>query len=382
MAEAPFVGQGWLNMSTGPVETSAAVRRALGEAFASPHHAAFWPWADALAHRVGRILGFDGQALMLHGSIRTGIYLALANLVTPRMKVLALDNGWWGRLLGEIAAEGGAEVHFLTHPPERAFDGGAVRAALRAHPGTALVTAVHVETNTGIANRIAEIGPVVREAGALFLVDSACSAGAVPFATDAWAVDIGTTGSHKGFGAAPGMAILTLNERAWSQVARSPFSAQRTYASLAFLRQQILVRAGSPYYTQPAPLLRALEAALDEADTAGRDAWFRRHEAAADRFIAGIEQCGARLAYAPANGGAAPGQSATVMVVRYPPGVSDAPFRQRLIEHHGVFVIGNIGAMAGTSFRVGLMSAPQIAAENIERTLEAIADGFAAARTN
>jgi alanine-glyoxylate transaminase/serine-glyoxylate transaminase/serine-pyruvate transaminase len=371
-----------LNMSTGPVECSRPVLAALATTFGSPHRAEFWTFHDDLAARLGKFLDFDGPALMLHGSIRTGLYLALANLVRPGMRVLALDNGYWGRLLGDAAAELGADVRWLRDPWSHAFRGDAVARALREHPATALVTAVHVETSTGLRNRIDEIGPAVRAAGGLFLVDSACSAGAVPFQTDGWCVDIGVTGSQKGFGAVAGLAILTINDRAWRRAEHSLLASSRTYSSLCFLRDQILLRAGPPWYTQPAAILGGLDAALCDAETLGQAAWFERHRKAAAGFLAGIAACGGRsvLAGDGAVGGHAPDQSDTVMVIRYPEGVGDADFRRLLWSNYGIFVIGNIGEFAGTSFRVGLMSAPQIDARNLARTLDAIAAGFGLCR--
>jgi aspartate aminotransferase-like enzyme len=156
-----------------------------------------------------------------------------------------------------------------------------------------------------------------------------------------------------------------------------------TYANLGFLRDQILVRSGPPYYTQSAALLGALDAAQREADTIGQAEWFRRHDAAATSFIKGIMATGANTVLAPAGNSEDLGlqdQSKTVMVIRYPEGVDDAQFRRLLWDKFDIFVIGNIGEFAGTSFRVGLMSAPQIDAGNVAHTLDAIAAGFVACR--
>ncbi|HEV2364109.1 MAG TPA: hypothetical protein VGS12_07935 [Caulobacteraceae bacterium] len=56
----------------------------------------------------------------------------------------------------------------------------------------------------------------------------------------------------------------------------------------------------------------------------------------------------------------------------YGEGIDDERFRQRLAEGHGLFVIGNVGDWKGRSFRVGLMSPPQLEPPAVERTLLAI----------
>jgi alanine-glyoxylate transaminase/serine-glyoxylate transaminase/serine-pyruvate transaminase len=43
-----------------------------------------------------------------------------------------------------------------------------------------------------------------------------------------------------------------------------------------------------------------------------------------------------------------------------------------MLQTHGIAVIGNIGEFAGRSFRVGLMSMPQLEPVHFDHTLHAI----------
>ena len=63
--------------------------------------------------------------------------------------------------------------------------------------------------------------------------------------------------------------------------------------------------------------------------------------------------------------------SDAVMAVAYRNGVDDDAFREMLRKEYGIYVIGNLGAWAGKSFRVGLISPPQLEARNLSGTLDA-----------
>ena len=115
-----------------------------------------------------------------------------------------------------------------------------LRAALREEPAVKAVLLTHNETSTGVTNPIPELAAAVREVApeALILVDAISALGAVPFAMDAWALDLVVTGSQKAWMSAPGMAFAAVGERAWTamETARMPrfyFDLRRARESAA-----------------------------------------------------------------------------------------------------------------------------------------------------
>jgi alanine-glyoxylate transaminase/serine-glyoxylate transaminase/serine-pyruvate transaminase len=368
-------------MSTGPVEVTSRVLRAQMDTFLSPHFDEFWRMHDVTLTMLAQLLRTRGDVLAFHGSIRTGLDVAIANVVRKGTQVLAISNGYWGDLMGEIAASYGAKVIWDRQEPLRPLDPNRVRAALNAHRRVQLVTAVHVETNTGVLNPVGEIGALVRTHGGLYLVDTACSAGAMPVETDAWSIDIGITGSHKCLCAVPGLAILTISGRAWEEIRSNPDRPTGSYYHLSSWFERTITRKHVPPYTQPTTLFFALHAAVSELSEIGHDRWFDLHRRAGTTFRRALRDAGLRML--PDSGRGADGGTAeaalsdTVIAVALPPGVSDAGFRQILLEDYGIFVIGNVGEFAGRSFRVGLMSPPQLEPRNVMATLSAITAAMA-----
>lgn len=72
--------------------------------------------------------------------------------------------------------------------------------------------------HAGVHQSFAGIGEVCRANGTLFLADTVCSLGGVPFFADAWGVDVMYSGSQKALAAPPGAAPLMLNERAFEKL--------------------------------------------------------------------------------------------------------------------------------------------------------------------
>lgn len=361
-----------LNMTTGPVEVSPAVAAAQLAPLFTPHVGAFWQVHDETVAALKRVLKTRHYAFPLHGSIRTGLDVALANVVRPGRRVLAVENGYWGRLIGEWTSLYGAEITWLRGSPLAPIDPDDVSAALRADPGIDLVTIAHVETSSGVVNPVAAVGHAVREHGALYYVDAACSAGAMPYDTDGWHIDIGVTGSHKCLASVPGLAVLTLSDRAHARLAKGEVRPRSNYFDLRRWIATTLERVETPPFTQPTGLILSLLAALREIEARGENR-FAVHRDAASRFMGGVREAGLGMVLdrGPAHNNRE-AYSDTVMAVDYPQGTSDAQFRGALFEEHGIAVIGNIGEFAGRSFRVGLMSAPQLEATNLQATLDAI----------
>jgi len=102
---------------------------------------------------------------------------------------------------------------------------GGVRDAAAAFPGLRAVLLTHNETSTGVTSDIPALADACgRSRGRPAPVDAISALGAVPFAMDAWGLDLVVTGSQKAWMSAPGMAMAAVGPRAWAagETARMP----------------------------------------------------------------------------------------------------------------------------------------------------------------
>ncbi len=85
-----------------------------------------------------------------------------------------------------------------------------------------MIAVVHAETSTGVRNDIESLGR--GKGDALLLVDMVTSLGGIEVAVDGWSVDIAYSGTQKCLGVPPGLAPLTVSERALERIVERPSS--------------------------------------------------------------------------------------------------------------------------------------------------------------
>src|SRR5207244_5683296 len=116
------------------------------------------------------------------------------------------------------------------------FDPDEVRAAIaRVEPK--VVGIVHAETSTGAWQPVEEIARIVREAGALIVLDSVTSLGAIPVEIDAWEIDAVCSATQKGLSGPPGLAPISLGPRAVEALNRRKMKVQSWYLDLTMLQR-------------------------------------------------------------------------------------------------------------------------------------------------
>ena len=149
------------------------------------------------------------------------------------------------------------------------------------------VLLTHNETSTGVENPLREIAAAVRAAApdTLLLIDAISGLGAVPFDTDGWGLDVVATGSQKSWMSPPGLAMISVSERAWSAAAEAKMP--RFYFDLAKARKSLAT--GETPWTPAVGVLFAMDVALEMLEDEGYDRIFARHAACAAAAQAGLQ---------------------------------------------------------------------------------------------
>ncbi len=221
------------------------------------------------------VVAMQGEALLpLEACIRAA---------APRGGSTALNvvTGPYGETFGGWLRSCGAEVVTLTAPFTGAVGADEVARALREHPETGLVSLVHAEAATGNTNPVAEIGAVVREHGALLMLDAVASVGAEPLLTDAWGVDLCVIGGQKALAGPAGVSAVSVSARAWDRIAANEGAPRGSYLSLLDWKERWLDGGRKALPHAPAQLeMLALEAAVDRVLEEGLDSSIARHRAA------------------------------------------------------------------------------------------------------
>src|SRR5262249_57805917 len=128
------------------------------------------------------------------------------------------------------------------------------------------VCATVSETSTGVAHDIAAFGALVGHTPALLFVDAISGLGAMECRTDDWQIDMCATGSQKALMLPPGLAFLSVSDKAWKQIEKNP-SARTFYFDVRKARAS-LQNSDTPY-TPAHTLVRALKVSLKQIRAEG-----------------------------------------------------------------------------------------------------------------
>ncbi|HUD72469.1 MAG TPA: aminotransferase class V-fold PLP-dependent enzyme, partial [Dongiaceae bacterium] len=124
--------------------------------------------------------------------------MAIKGVLRPGDHVVTtvLEHNSISRPLNRLEAAGQITLTRLPAGADHVVEPDAVRRAITRR--TRLVAMTHAANVTGTIQPVGGIGPLVRAAGALFLVDAAQSAGAVPIDVGRDAIDLLAFTGHKG----------------------------------------------------------------------------------------------------------------------------------------------------------------------------------------
>jgi serine---pyruvate transaminase len=282
------------------------------------------------------------EVLVLTASGSGAFESAVANVLSPGERVLVGTWGEFGERWAKLAAAYGCDVHTLSYEWGETPNAGDLAARLR-ETGAEVALLVHSETSTGVVADLESLAAACREAGALGVVDAVSSLGAVPVETDAWGLDVVVTGSQKALLCPPGLAFVSVSERALAK-ARTATSPRFYWDWAGLLKTQ---QEDTTRFTPAVATVVALDTALGLLLDEGLETAFARHRALGRACRAGAKAMGLEL-YSPDED-----RSAVLTAILTPDGVDAVDLRLALRDTHGITIAGGHGAIADRLFRIG-----------------------------
>lgn len=356
-----------LLMIPGPTNVSAKVLRSLARPPLSHVSSDFASILKETLTDLARIFKTSGLVLPLAGSGTLAAEVAMANIIEPGDRVLAVSGGYFGDRLAQIATTLGANVEKFEVPWGSIADPSEVERKLSAASYKALL-AVHVDTSTGAANPVEKLAKVAKSNNALFLVDAVCSLGAMDIRMDDWGIDVCFTASQKALAAPPGLAIISFGPSALKARDERTARMQTFYGDLK--RWAPVMRDPTKYFaTHPVNMIYSLHESCRMILKEGLAERFARHTRLGRAFREAMQGLGLRLL---CSEGAS---ASTLTVVHYPDGVDDQRFRKAIAERYGIAIAGGLGPLAGRVFRVGHMG--NVNRAQVLATVRAVESGLA-----
>jgi aspartate aminotransferase-like enzyme len=307
-----------------------------------------------------RVFKTKSDLLLLTSSGTGGLESAVANLVSPGDEVVVALCGNFGERFAALAAAYGADVVRLEFEWGQPVEADDLARVLANHPKAKVVLLTHNETSTGLTNPLPQLARVGRDAGRIVVVDGVSSISSIAIETDAWGIDVAVSGSQKGWMAPPGIALVSVSDRAWEQQARA--RSPRFYFD--WKEAKSWADKGMTPFTPAIPVAFALQEGLHMLEEEGLDNVYERHARLARATQAGLKALGFEL-YAREGF-----RSNTVTSALPPAGLDVNALRKLLNDKYGVVIAGGQGKMTGKMVRVGHLGA--IAEGDVVQVLWAI----------
>ncbi|MDA1000661.1 MAG: alanine--glyoxylate aminotransferase family protein [bacterium] len=282
------------------------------------------------------------------GTGSAGMEAAVCNVIEEGDKAIICVNGVFGERMCDVAGRYGAQVIRVEAPWGHAIDPQDLKKALDANPDAALVGIIHAETSTGVLQPMEEIGKLCRAHGALLLMDCVTSLGGVPVEMDKWGVEIAYSGTQKCLSCPPGVAPLSMSERAIGKMRERKGKVKSWYFDVTMI-ENYWGSNRSYHHTGPITMNYAIREALRVVLEEGLEARFARHALASRALQAGVEAMGMTMF---AQEGV---RTPTLNTVVLPEGVDDSAVRKQLLNDFDIEIGGGLGAVAGKIWRIGMM---------------------------
>jgi aspartate aminotransferase-like enzyme len=335
-----------LIMTPGPTNVPSRIMQAMTKPMINHRGPEFESLYEKIAQNLKKTFETKNDVYPLSSSGTGGVECAVSNTISPGDKAIVVVNGEFSRRLRDMIKSHGAEVTELNAEDGHAPSRDEIDSVLEKQQNARAFFIVYNETSTGVTLReLDHIGKVLKGRDTLFVVDAISILGGDYLHTDDWNVDICITGSQKCLACPPGLALISINEKAMKVAEKN--HNPRFYFDLVKIRKYH--QDNSTPSTPNLPLFYALDEALQLLVEEGLTQRIERHNQHAQQFYDGLEEMGLQILPEPKL------RSKTVIAVKNPPGIEDKKIRDLLNQKYGVVIAGGMGSTKGKIFRVGCM---------------------------
>jgi aspartate aminotransferase-like enzyme len=295
-------------------------------------------------------IGTKNDVLMLAASGSGAMEASISNLTSPGDTVLVCSAGKFGERWRDLAKAFGCSVEMVSAPYGETWKLEEVRAKLAAGKDIKCVFLQATESSTGVRHDVEAVAKLVRESGsdALLIVDAITGVGTTRLDVDGWGIDVIIGGSQKAVMIPPGLAYLSISDRAWQRMAAA--KSPRYYFDLA--RERKAAAKGESAFTPATALIAGLAAALDYIREAGngdlaigRTALIANAETAATMTRAAAEALGLAL-YAKQS------PASALTAIAPPDGMDSSIIVKAFRDEFAAVVANGQGEMKGHMFRI------------------------------
>jgi pyridoxamine---pyruvate transaminase len=334
-------------MTTGPVEVSPRVLRALGNRMIHHGRPEFIGLYDGMLTDLQRIWKTRNDMVVLHGEGIIGVEASIASMIEPGDKVVVASAGvfgFWFRKL--VEAHGGVPI-IVGSDRRKQTKLESVKEALDQNSDAALVMAVHCDTVSSIVDDLEGICREAKKRGIPTAADAISTIAGQEFRADEWGVDLAIGTSQHCLSCPPGLTPVSVSPDAWKRMESKKNPIRNSYLSFLDMRETWFKGKYFPY-TPLVSEVYAMAESCKEILEEGLDEVFARHHGTAEAVRKGVEGMGLEL-FPEERGSAAE----VVTTFLLPEGIEDSKLIEAVLARHGILLGGGYRDLKGKIVRVG-----------------------------
>jgi len=308
------------------------------------HHRSpdFFPVLDSAKRGLQWLYQTKNDVLILCSTGTGGMVGAVNNFFNHGDRVLVINGGKFGERWTEICKAYDLQVEEIVVEWGYAVKPDMVEKRLKKGKDIKGVFVQATETSTGVYHDIKALASIVKKyEDTLFIVDAVSALVAHDLRTDEWGIDIMVAGSQKGVMLPPGLAFVSVSEKAWAKAEKSKLP--KFYFNFKKERQNLAKNQTN--FTSPVTLIIGLNASLKMLKAEGLKNVFKRHERLANVIRKAVQALGLEL-YSKES----PSNSVTAILA--PPGIDGQAVYKNLREKYGITAAGGQDKARGKIFRI------------------------------
>lgn len=300
------------------------------------------------------------------GTGSAGMETSFVNILEAGDKAVIGINGVFGERMADVVERCGAEVIRIDQEWGGIIDPNRIVETLKKHQDAKVFALIDAETSTGAKQPLEEVGKFLKERDILFLVDAVTSLAGCELKVDEWGIDVCYSGTQKCLSVPPGLAPITVSEKAIRVMHSKKSKVQSWYLDLNMI-ERYWGEERFYHHTAPISMLFALREGLRIILEEGLEERFKRHQTLGDYLKSGLTELGWKLF-------ARDGHRLSMLTsVVLPSGFGDAQKRKKLLDDYGIEVGGGLGNTKGKIWRIGLMG-ETCRHNNVDAFLSALRD--------
>ncbi|MGQ9570932.1 MAG: pyridoxal-phosphate-dependent aminotransferase family protein [Thermodesulfovibrionales bacterium] len=308
------------------------------------HHRSpdFLPVLDAAKKGLRWLFQTKNDVLILCSSGTGGMVGSVNNFFNPGEKVIVINGGKFGERWTKICRAYGLKVDEIIVEWGHAVKPEIVENKIKKDKEIKGVLVQASETSTGVYHDIKALASIVKKyEDTLLIVDAISALVAHDLRTDEWGIDVMVGGSQKGLMLPPGLAFVSISEKAWKKAETSKLP--RFYFN--FKKERENLAKNQTNFTSPVTLVIGLNESLKMLQKEGLENVFKRHEKLAHATRKSVQSLGLEL-YSkdtPSN---------AVTAITTPKGIDGQIVYKNLREKYGITAAGGQDRAKGKIFRI------------------------------